>query len=445
MTMGERSRTATIARPAGFALAAVVALAIAGCGDTIGECAGGSTRDPNGVCVSAEMLASRCAAGTTWDGTACVLGAVTSAPDVSVATSVDASPTLDVGGEPDVGEDDPPCVPECDGAECGPDLCGGTCGSCPSGTTCGDDWTCVDAPQCEGVTYEGQCEGTALVWCEGGQIQRMDCATLDGLECASEPDSMPLEYDCLPKSGPCVPDCDGKVCGDDGCGGSCGTCKFESDAPICWQGGCVAIPSCTPSCEGKVCGGDGCGGVCGFCDVMEACEAGACAPLPADESCVERCGLAAPSGCLCTEGCGLECCADFIPACLVCKPACDGKQCGDDGCGGTCGACGVGQVCGDQDTCIDDPCTPDPCMGLGQCEAGVCDCQTGFAGAACEQCAPGYVGYPTCTPNACQGNICSYHGACQEPSGLCMCDAGFSGAACDSCESPDKSYPNCAP
>jgi len=30
---------------------------------------------------------------------------------------------------------------------------------------------------------------------------------------------------------------------------------------------------------------------------------------------------------------------------VVCTPACDGKQCGDNGCGGTCGACDDGWNC----------------------------------------------------------------------------------------------------
>ena len=29
-----------------------------------------------------------------------------------------------------------------------------------------------------------------------------------------------------------------------------------------------------------------------------------------------------------------------------CTPNCDGKKCGDDGCGGSCGKCDDGQVCG---------------------------------------------------------------------------------------------------
>jgi hypothetical protein len=42
---------------------------------------------------------------------------------------------------------------------------------------------------------------------------------------------------------PCVPHCGGDVCGDDGCGGSCGTCEGENDS--CIEGRC--IPQGTPT------------------------------------------------------------------------------------------------------------------------------------------------------------------------------------------------------
>jgi len=46
---------------------------------------------------------------------------------------------------------------------------------------------------------------------------------------------------------PCLPDCLGKQCGNDGCGGSCGNCP----AGLFCQGTvCVANP-CVPDCAGK--------------------------------------------------------------------------------------------------------------------------------------------------------------------------------------------------
>lgn len=64
----------------------------------------------------------------------------------------------------------------------------------------------------------------------------------------------------------CTPRCSGKVCGPDGCGGSCGSCA--SGTACDGSGRCV----CVPRCEGKVCGSDGCGGTCGSCPANATCS-----------------------------------------------------------------------------------------------------------------------------------------------------------------------------
>ena len=46
--------------------------------------------------------------------------------------------------------------------------------------------------------------------------------------------------------------------GDNGCGGSCGTCK-ANHPHLCNGGQCA----CQTNCLGRQCGDDGCGGVCG--------------------------------------------------------------------------------------------------------------------------------------------------------------------------------------
>jgi hypothetical protein len=72
----------------------------------------------------------------------------------------------------------------------------------------------------------------------------------------------------------CTADCAGRVCGGDGCGGSCGTC---SDGQTCDDGVCHrADGSCAPSCTGRACGSDGCGGSCGTCSHGQSCTDGAC-------------------------------------------------------------------------------------------------------------------------------------------------------------------------
>jgi len=94
----------------------------------------------------------------------------------------------------------------------------------------------------------------------------------------------------------CVPVCDGKYCGDDGCGGVCGTC---AGADVCNEptGRCVAPGStCVGSCRGKKCGDDGCGASCGTCGVGSMCAVteGVCVGLSGCDHmkpvCEQHCG-----------------------------------------------------------------------------------------------------------------------------------------------------------
>ena len=115
----------------------------------------------------------------------------------------------------------------------------------------------------------------------------------------------------------CVANCANKDCGDDGCGGSCGTCPGGAS---CNLGSC----DCTASCAGKQCGDDGCGGSCGTCPGGQSCSFGTCA----------------------------------------CNPQCGGKQCGSDGCGGSCGTCLPGWSC----------------SAAGQCETVTASCNPSGTG-----------------------------------------------------------------
>ncbi|MGB0592527.1 MAG: EGF domain-containing protein [Myxococcota bacterium] len=67
-------------------------------------------------------------------------------------------------------------------------------------------------------------------------------------------------------------------------GHHCGSC---AEGQVCaidpqdnaWPTGvCVPAAECTPSCEGKACGDDGCGGTCGTCNSASFCSGGACHP-----------------------------------------------------------------------------------------------------------------------------------------------------------------------
>lgn len=294
---------------------------------------------------------------------------------------------------------------------------------CPSGVPCGK------------ITYEGCCEGNIVKWCENG-LQMIDCSK------NSEPYNVCgwsqdyNIYDCGGKgSDPsgkhpiscsgCQPSCQGKACGPDGCGGSCGTCPAGYG---CVNGNC--IKECTPKCEGKLCGDDGCGGSCGKCPEGYSCDAfGKCQPL--------------------------------------CTPSCAGKECGPDGCGGSCGQCTQGKTC-TNGKCTGgiqtDGCSPTDMPGCGgcKCEACVCkadpfcctnawdelcveECDTECNGNCNISCVPNCLGKECgdggCPdqPNACgqcpQGGVC-INGMCK--TGPLPCEPDCSGKECGDGGCPDK-------
>jgi serine/threonine protein kinase len=106
----------------------------------------------------------------------------------------------------------------------------------------------------------------------------------------------------------CERRCGGRDCGDDGCGGFCGSC---SSGRTCEHGSCRApAPVCQPACSGRDCGDDGCEGTCGSCRSGWTCEYGSCRPQKP-----------------------------------VCQRDCSGKECGDDGCSGSCGICEGDDAC----------------------------------------------------------------------------------------------------
>ena len=146
------------------------------------------------------------------------------------------------------------------------------------------------------------------------------------------PEGPPTEDTLVPpEDTPCVPDCDGIECGDDGCGGACGTCGGPQD--LCVDGLCL----CQPLCDGLECGDDGCGGACGACEgPQDLCVDGLCACQPLCET---------PGG--------------------------DPLECGPDGCGGVCGECVAPDTCdGETGLCVCD-CT-------GAAPSPVCDEATGM-------------------------------------------------------------------
>lgn len=201
-------------------------------------------------------------------------------------------------------------------------------------------------------------------------------------------------------AGGCKPACEGKQCGSDGCGGSCGICpggvdceeglctgtckeecgpagtmacaddgiqecgQFDGDGCLEWSevrpcpgfghcegGACL----CVPDCADRECGYDGCSGSCGVCK-----EGTQCVDYQCKGGCVDECPEAGDAHC--TETGRVECGDHDDDGCLEwseeqncagpcvdgecqCEPDCVGKDCGPDGCGAQCGTCPPGQAC----------------------------------------------------------------------------------------------------
>ena len=314
----------------------------------------------------------------------------------------------DCSGETDDGAECPPgetckngqCQVICGDGLCGvgedecncPSDCSGGCPGCCAGTECktgdmlevcgsgGEACTeCTGGKECQAghcvcvAEHYGQCEGGKLYWYDSCDVQ------------GSEAD-----------------DCDdGNLCTTNGCTGSqctylnvgngtpCGnerSCQNGVCKYYCGDGLCPSALSATETC-------DTCPADCGSCCGNGLCEG------EFQEDCA-----ACPADCQC--GCGEECVGS---TCVF--TACEGEECGPDGCGGSCGICGSGWIC----------------------TAGNCACHTGCPGEPCLEdtdCAKGFVcngavDLGSCQPPVPMGSPCAQDSDCAE--GL-VCN--FSSAVC---------------
>jgi hypothetical protein len=232
------------------------------------------------------------------------------------------------------GENPIDCPQDCEKYACGngvcepgegPDICPEDCAA-----SCGD---C----QCE--------NGESYVSCP------VDCGYCGDGHCIDKCEYIPEDKSLCPLDCDCQPDCAGKECGPDGCGGSCGTCAGLQDA--CVEGQCVCQP-------------DGCGGGCGLCDDGDLCtddicdgETGVC--LFPDTDCDD--------GSVCTmDDCHPEAGCVYKFNSLDCDdydPCTEDDVCGE----GTC--TGESKSCSDGLECTDDLCQPDGVctnpLSLGYC------------------------------------------------------------------------------
>ena len=181
-------------------------------------------------------------------------------------------------------------------------------------------------------------------------------------------------------------------------------------------------------------------------DCTPTCEGRECG----DDDCEGSCGDC-KDGFYCWEG---ECFAH-------CEPDCTGKACGDDGCGGECPPCQDGYTCEDHacvpecaPSCVGKECGGDGCGGsCGICEwpeicAGdaVCDCQGWCTGPAGElECGPDGCG-GECGGGCDQGELC-VNGACVATDACGDPDQYLCGQNCcgadESCSIVDGNGPYC--
>lgn len=291
-------------------------------------------------------------------------------------------------GAPDA-PDDAPCVPACGGRTCGPDGCGGACGACGDGQTCleggcasgtcgaanpapaGTLQTSVAPLSFDTVTaalvhkrdvdaWEDGClvsveltflrgSGCRLIARSGGaydvdgRLGLLDVVFVADSQCPGFDDADEGEYHggsadlsgSLTSGVTTIPGADVT----EACLSTTLVLALEGTLTSTWgakelvlapttlevtgefvsTGSYAVSCPCVPDCSGRACGDDGCGGSCGACGGQDACVTGSC----------------------------------------VCQPACAGRECGPDGCGATCGSCAAGYLCGPDGACELD-CTPQP-------------------------------------------------------------------------------------
>ena len=278
------------------------------------------------------------------------------------------------------------CTPKCAGKLCGADGCGGQCGSCLPEELCVDGECQEPAPcagpeectpfvcdpvtgKCGKCTDDSQCAGETV--CDLADGECVACTNDD--HCPPLHQCVDKECEPLPACGdqgqcpsgmicdldssvcvPCTPQCEGKSCGPDSCGGMCGLCADTETCSggVC-QGGDCSAQECFPlicnpemgectACEGNnQCGADWlCDPVSGNC--VACVNDGDC---PGDQQCIDS-NCAPPPPCQSNEDCpdGKKCDTQ-TGLCGGCAPKCTNKPCGPDGCGGECGTCNEGQQC----------------------------------------------------------------------------------------------------
>lgn len=284
------------------------------CNEAAGECGHISVADTT-VCDDADpcTTADQCAGGAC-DGTA------VNCDDLNSCTTDACDSATGVCGHTDVA----------DTTDCG------ATSQCVSGDCTSDELVC-----------DTDGEGVCLEDVNDGSFTHHECEVAPGATLGVLVSKAICEFGCADAGGCLTPGGTEAACADLLDNDSDGTTDC-ADSDCTADAACApAPPVCTPACAGKACGDDGCDGSCGAC-------VGATPQCNTTDQCVECLNNThCDAGDTCTNG-----------SCVTpCVPACAGKECGSDGCGGSCGTCDA-----ETETCSESNCFS--ALGI-QAEAGV--------------------------------------------------------------------------
>jgi MYXO-CTERM domain-containing protein len=247
------------------------------------------------------------------------------------------------------------CSPDCSGKVCGDNGCGTLCGTCGAGEQCSGGACQAAAPaDCGAIDAAGLCEGDVVKYCDAGNLVEINCAANNS---TCEFDSDKGWYDCGVTFG--------------GGGGPCGAVTVEGECAgntlnYCDAEGVLQSYNCDAN--NTTCGYDtansyynclegGAGSECGGITYQGECQGGSVVYCENDALQTLDCaGQDPPRDCGWSTEFSYYDCSDA--SALPCAPACSGRVCGDDGCGGTCGACTSGQTCSGSGQCTTGTTSP---------------------------------------------------------------------------------------
>jgi hypothetical protein len=245
------------------------------------------------------------------------------------------------------------CKPSCEGKECGDNGCDGSCGDC------------AEPPRSECIIEGGK--GYVVEYLPVGSCNAEFRCEFESKKTACESGCVGgVCLDCSPRT--CDDDGYLNQCGDaldDGCGGVLDCSKNCDSSDVCFEGNCCTPQTCLIA--DKQCGEfvNNCGQAvdCGDCSGMgclSLCENNTCvAEEQHHEDCwsndvyfYDSCDQRGETAEICVPP--AVCFNDNALGASCCVPNCDGRACGDDGCGGACPpGCSSGRKCVESGVCME--------------------------------------------------------------------------------------------